>query len=102
MDATTLLSGFESETGLGLCIFGCKKQREADRARTAAIAADKLQAEKLEQQRITSEEIAVQNAQAIADAEATANKTTVIIIGASAAIAATLLIVYAVKKKKTQ
>jgi hypothetical protein len=103
MNGTSLLSGTgtSSMDGLGkLCIFGCKKQREADRAKAAALLADKNQALKLEEQRQMATDIAQQNADAIAQAEAKTKKTTVILYSVGGAVVVAIGIALAVKSRK--
>lgn len=98
MYANELLLGFDDQLGK-LCIFGCKKQKAANRATAAAAVADKVQAEVIETQKQASATIAVQNAQSISDAEAKTKKTTMMIVGAGAAVGVVLLIIYVAKKK---
>ncbi len=84
--------------GLGFCIFGCKAQKKADKAKAAAVAADKVQAASITAMKENNALTAQQNAELIAQKDAETKKKTMIIIGAGAGILLLIGVVYMIKK----
>ncbi len=104
MEGSTFLSGYPVEQfdqSLGkLCIFGCKKQREANRASAAAAESDKVQAAKIEEMRVNNAVTKTDNVQLITQKQDETKKKRMIILGVGAGAVLLLGIVYAIKKSR--